>query len=85
MAHDFRIVFDAQMINIEKFNRGDMRQPKFGLVRARDCRGLTIRLPDDVLARIEQVTGQRPGKWLVAIALTMAEGLTNEQNTQAKA
>lgn len=55
---------------------------KFGNVRARDCKGLIIRLPDDVRERIEAATGKSAALALTSLAITIYGGSTNE-NRQA--
>lgn len=56
---------------------------KFGSLRARDCKGMIIRLPDEVRERIEAATGKSAALWLTDLAITIHGGLTNETR-QAK-
>ena len=59
------------------------RKYKFGNLKAADCRGLMIRLPDHVRTHIKMVTGMSASAWLVSIALSTFGGATNEQQNQA--
>lgn len=59
-----------------------MRMRKFGSIRAKDCKGLIIRLPDDVRERIEATTGKSAALALTSLAITIYGGSTDE-NRQA--
>ena len=60
---------------------------KFGDVRARDCKGMIIRLPDDARKEIEAACGRSAALVLTDIALKIATELKSEHKptTQVQA
>ena len=57
------------------------RKYKFGNLKAADCRGIMIRLPESVRTHIKLVTGMSAGRWLANIALTTFGDIQNEYDS----
>ncbi len=62
-----------------------MKPRKFGAIRAADCRMLGVRLPADVIARLNEASGGVGARELLTqLALTIAGGSSkNEYSNQA--